>query len=137
MVNKSSVKDMQGMKVTFYSIGVSAIFFLCKAVVNGSLQPIPSLEVGLNLTFFGLITTVISIITLVYAIKFIGSTPTAIMGSLEPMVAVAISVILFNEAFTINLMIGIVLIMAAVVLTVLSNILLKWLSRKKVAHTVK
>lgn len=137
MVNKSCVKGMQGMKVTFYSIAVSAIFFFCKALIGGSLQFIPSAEVGINLIFFALITTVISLITLVYAIKFIGSTPTAIMGSLEPMVAVAISVLLFNEAFTLNLMIGIILIMGAVVLTVLSDSLQKWLSRKKIVHNIK
>ena len=125
------------MKVTFYSIAFSAIFFFCKAFIEGSLEFIPSAEVGINLIFFSLITTVISLITLVYAIKFIGSTPTAIMGSLEPMVAVAISVLLFNEAFTINLMIGIILIMGAVVLTVLSDSLLKWLSRKKIVHNIK
>lgn len=137
MVNKSCVKDMQGMKVAFYSIAFSSAFFFSKAAIEDSLQAIPSVKVGINILLFGFIATVVSLITLVYAIKFIGSTPTAIMGSLEPMVAVAISVIIFNEAFTINLMAGMVLIMSAVILTVLSDSIQKWMSRKKVVHNIK
>jgi drug/metabolite transporter (DMT)-like permease len=53
------------------------------------------------------------------AIKNIGSTPSAIMGALEPVTAVVISVSLFHEAFTLRLAIGIVLILSAVILVIL------------------
>ena len=38
---------------------------------------------SLLLTSFGIITTLFSIITLIYAIRIIGSTPTAIIGVME------------------------------------------------------
>ena len=52
------------------------------------------------------------------AVHEVGATPTAIMGALEPLTAVAIGVMMFGEAFTFRLCIGIVLILAAVLLIV-------------------
>ena len=48
----------------------------------------------------------------------IGSTPTAIMGALEPMTAVAIGVLCFGEHFTSRLALGIILILTAVLLII-------------------
>lgn len=55
------------------------------------------------------------------AIHEVGTTPTAIMGALEPLTAVAIGVIVFGESMTLRLMVGIVLILAAVSLIVLGK----------------
>ncbi len=48
----------------------------------------------------------------------IGSTPTAIMGALEPLTAVIIGVTVFGEIFTLRLGIGIFMILVAVILIV-------------------
>ncbi len=133
IVNKSRVKNMQGLKVSFYSMAFCTVFFLGKAGIMNSFQPIPSIEAGLNLTFFALIATVISLVTLVKAIQLIGSTPTSILGSMEPIVAVAITIIIFHEPFTVNLAIGITLVLAAVMLTILSDKIGKIRLRKKAA----
>ena len=53
---------------------------------------------------------------MVYAAKYVGSTTTAILGALEPLTAVLIGIFVFDEPFTFNLAIGIVLILTAVVL---------------------
>lgn len=119
IVNKTRVKNMEGMKVSFYSMAFCTIFFLGKAFTMNTFQAIPSVAAGLNLTFFALISTAISVITLVKAIQLIGSTPTSILGSLEPIVAVAITIIIFHEPFTLNLAVGIIFVLAAVMLTVL------------------
>lgn len=66
-----------------------------------------------------LLPTVLSLFFINIAIKNIGSTPTAIMGALEPMTAVLISCTLFGEAFTLRLAVGIVLILSAVTLIIL------------------
>ncbi|MDH6303714.1 drug/metabolite transporter (DMT)-like permease [Parabacteroides sp. PF5-5] len=131
IVNKSNLKHVQGTKVTFYSMAFCTLFFLCKSLFDGNFQAIPSFEIGINLTLFALVTTVISLICLVYAIKYIGSTPTAILGSMEPLVAVAVSVIIFHETFTFYLLLGISLILIAVLLTVLSDNLLRIVSKKR------
>lgn len=127
-VNKSKLKEMQGTKVSFYSMLFCSVFFFFKSLLRGNFQPIPSLEIGFNFLLFALIPTVISLITLVYAIQYVGSTTTAIMGSLEPVVAVAVSVLVFQEVFTFNLAVGIMLILLAVLITIMSDDLLKKLS---------
>lgn len=66
-----------------------------------------------------LLPTVLSLFFINIAIKSIGSTPTAIMGALEPMTAVVISCTLFGEEFTPRLAVGIVLILSAVTLIIL------------------
>lgn len=53
------------------------------------------------------------------SINLIGSTPSAIMGALEPVTAVCIGVLIFGEAFSLRLGIGILLILAGVVLIIL------------------
>ncbi len=130
IVNKSRLRGMQGMKVSFYSMAWCAFFFFGKSVLSGNFLFRFSAEVGVNLVLFALITTVVSMIALVYAIKIISSTPTAIMGSMEPLVAVAISVLLFQEPFTAGLAVGILLILVAVVLTVLSDRLIEKFVKK-------
>ncbi|WP_418403690.1 hypothetical protein [Alistipes putredinis] len=52
------------------------------------------------------------------AVHAIGSTPTAVMGALEPLTAVVIGVTIFGELFTARLAAGIGLILLAVTLIV-------------------
>ena len=52
------------------------------------------------------------------AVHNIGSTPTAIMGAIEPITAVAIGVLVFGENFTLRLAFGIVLILTSVLLII-------------------
>ena len=62
--------------------------------------------------------TVISLILMVIAVHNIGSTPTAVMGALEPITAVCIGIFVFGEEFTPRLGVGICLILCAVILIV-------------------
>lgn len=52
------------------------------------------------------------------SVKDIGSTPTAILGALEPITAVAIGCFCFGESFTTRLAVGIALILTAVLLII-------------------
>lgn len=113
IINKSGMK-VSGIKITFYSLLFSAAYYLVKTMlVNDSLTA--STGLILHMSLFALVTTVFSITSLIYAIQYIGSTPTSIMGALEPVVAVLISVCFFSEDLTWNLMLGVVLILAGVI----------------------
>ena len=57
-------------------------------------------------------------ITLVKAIKYIGPTLTSIFGALEPLTAVVIGCLIFNESFTPASAIGMALIITAVTVVV-------------------
>nr|WP_315032137.1 DMT family transporter [uncultured Chryseobacterium sp.] len=120
IVNKSKLK-VSGFKLTFYSMLFTSLFFMTKSIVGHQSFIIPSINVFINFLIFAFLTTVISSLCLVYAIKSIGSTPVAILGALEPVVAVMVSVFMFNERFTTNLSIGITLILLGVTLNVIGN----------------
>ena len=66
------------------------------------------------------------------AVHEVGATPTAIMGALEPLTAVAIGVMVFGESLTFKLMVGIVLILSAVLLIVLG----KNFHLRTITHTI-
>lgn len=119
VVNKSNMK-VSGFKLSFYSMLFTSVFFMIKSSVGGESFVIPSISIFFNFIVFAFLTTVISSLCLVYAIKYIGSTPTAILGALEPVVAVIISVLMFHEKFTANLLIGITLILTGVILNVIA-----------------
>ena len=120
IVNKTKIKA-SGVKVSFYSMVFASLFFLVKTLILGNSVVIPSLEIGTHLALFSLITTALSVVSLVYAIKYIGSTPTAIMGAVEPVVAVMISVGLFDETLTFSLIAGVIIIISGVLIDVVFN----------------
>ncbi|MNU84277.1 putative DMT superfamily transporter inner membrane protein [compost metagenome] len=115
IVNKANMKNVSGTKITFYSLLFSATYYLIKTVsLDESLVASPSLL--LHISIFALVTTVFSITALIYAIQYIGSTPTSIMGALEPVVAVIISVCCFGEFLSWNLIVGVILILFGVLI---------------------
>ncbi|MDR2235819.1 MAG: DMT family transporter [Chryseobacterium sp.] len=126
IVNKSGLK-VSGFKLSFYSMLFTSSFFMLKASLGGESFAIPSLNIFFSFTVFAFLTTVISSLCLVYAIKYIGSTPTAILGALEPVVAVMVSALIFHESFTGNLLIGITLILLGVILNVIGD-------KKRISH---
>lgn len=54
------------------------------------------------------------------AVRNVGSTKTSIMGALEPLTAVCIGVFVFGEQMTYRLALGIVLVVGAVLLVIVS-----------------
>lgn len=98
MANRINLQ-MGSVKMTFYAICFCMSFLLLYSVTLGSGLP-----------------PVLSLIFMVKAVKSIGSTPTAILGALEPVTAVSIGVLVFGEILTSRLIAGIILILGTVVL---------------------
>ena len=63
-----------------------------------------------------MVPAIFALVLMVYAAKYVGSTATAILGALEPLTAVLIGIFVFSEPFTLNLAIGIALILGAVII---------------------
>ena len=123
IVNRAQLK-MSAIKLTLYVMLIGAITVALNSLINpscGALQPLTTTtQFGFSL-MLGIVPTLISLVTMAIAVRLIGSTPTAIMGSLEPVTAVAIGTLVFNEPLTSRLLIGITMILCAVVIIILSN----------------
>ena len=118
IVNKVRIES-SGVKISFYSMLFSSLYFLVKSLLLRESITISSWALAGDLILFAIITTSLSLVTLVYAVRYIGSTPTAIMGAFEPIVAVLISVGLFGEQLTPSLVIGGMVIIAGVLIDIL------------------
>ena len=119
MVMANRIKlQMGSVKMTFYAICFCLVFLLLYSVTLGSgLPPLFTQASSWGWGFMlGLVPTVLSLIFMVKAVKIIGSTPTAILGALEPVTAVTIGVLVFGEVLTGRLIAGILLILGSTVL---------------------
>lgn len=125
IVNKSSIRNMAGSKLTLYAMVFSSMFFLVKSLLSGGIQAFPDTMSVVDLVMLALLSTVISNIAMVYSVQYIGSTATAVLGAMEPVTAVSVGIFAFNELFTKNLAMGILLIVIAVSLIVLSDFISK------------
>ena len=115
--------EMSAMKLSFYVLIVCALSIVLFSLTSPERHLMPLVtgrEWGFSL-MLAIVPTVFSLISMGIAVRIIGSTPTAIMGALEPLTAVVIGLTVFNEALTVNLIAGILLILTAVVTIILSK----------------
>lgn len=133
VVNQSSIR-MSSLKLTFYVLLICMFSLLAYSFTSPGLylQPPPSPRAWFFACWLGLVPTVLSLVLMAIAVHEVGATPTAIMGALEPLTAVAIGVLVFGESLTFRLIIGIVLILSAVLLIVLG----KNFHLKTITHTI-
>ena len=117
-VNKSSVRSMNAVKLTFWGTLFSTVVIAVRLNMLTDLQPLESSVAWSNTIGLALFPTVISMVFIAVAVKKIGSTSTSILGSLEPITALAIGIIIFNEPITPRIMWGVLLIIVAVTLVV-------------------
>ena len=121
VVDKSPLR-MSSFKINFYVLFYCAAGMALFALLSG--QPLmlpPSPRAWLWVSWLAVVPAIMALVMMVYAAKYLGSTPTAILGALEPTTAVLIGIFVFGEPFSIRLLIGIVLILSAVTLIVLSK----------------
>lgn len=130
-VNKSRINKMATIKVTMYVLTVGWIIFAIKSLISGTLTTPPAEKWWLwgNILALSIFPTVISLICTTEAIQYIGSTPTAILGVLEPVTAVFFGVVIFGEILTTRIVIGLILVITSVTFVVAGDNLGKILLR--------
>lgn len=117
-----NIRTMPTIKVNFYIFFFTMLLLTLYAIfTSGGLPAIHTGTTLLNLFLLGLLPTVVSNITLILALKNIGSTLVAILGAFEPLTAMCIGITVFGEPFTTSIAIGFVLILTAVMLLVLKK----------------
>ena len=133
VVNQSSIR-MSSLKLTFYVLLICMMSLLVYSFTSPDLHLMmpPSPRAWFFACWLGLVPTVLSLVLMTVSVHEVGATPTAIMGALEPLTAVAIGVLVFGESFTLRLAVGIVLILSAVLLIVLG----KNFHLRTISHTI-
>ncbi len=117
-INQSRLKDMPTLKMTFYVLLFGFTLFLFRLDFGRSLTYPHEWYLWANLLALAVFPTVISFLCTTSAVHYVGSTPTAILGALEPVTAVFIGVAMFGEDLTFRESIGLVLIILAVTLVI-------------------
>lgn len=118
-VNKSGVENTDPVVLTFYVFVASTALFAAYAWgTGGTIEPIKDCTTMWHIVLLALLPTVISDFTLILAIKYVGSTVTAILGSMEPLTAVLVGVFYFSESFSIKTAAGLALVLFAVTMVV-------------------
>ena len=120
-VNRSSLKDLPTEKLTFYCLVFGSLVYVVRLRGCADLQPVPSPLMWVNAVALALFPTIVSLVAMAGAIRRIGSTPTAILGALEPVTALFFGVAVFGEPFTVQGAAGILLIVAAVTIVILHS----------------
>ena len=114
--------DMSSFKINFYVLIYCALGNLLVALLSSKGIQVPAtMSSWFYVGWLAVVPAILALVMMVYAAKYIGSTPTAIMGALEPLTAVMIGIFLFGEQFSIRLLIGIILIFSSVFLIALQS----------------
>ncbi len=120
-VMKSRASRIESLTLTFYVLLIGAIMFFLYAFATTGIGPIHHYVEWRDLLMLALVCTVLSDYTLVLAIKYIGSTMTSILGSMEPMTAVVVGVVYFGERFDAVSIAGVLLVIIAVVMVIVQG----------------
>ena len=127
-VNRSTLKNLPTTKLTFYAILFGLSVYIVRLNFCTELQVIPSAWLWADVLSLAILPTAVSLVCTALAIHYIGSTPTAILGALEPVTALFFGVLLFHEKLTPRLMMGILMIITAVTLIIIGKSLIKKMS---------
>lgn len=128
-VNRPRLQNVATLKVTFYVLLFGLSLFLVRVDFGQSLHVVDKWYLWGNLIALAVFPTAISFLCTTQAIQYIGSTPTAILGALEPVTAVFFGVMVFGEALTPRLGCGILLIILAVTFIIAGSNITTYLVR--------
>lgn len=120
-VNRSRAATMESSKLVFYVMFIGAIIFGAEALRQGNFSLISTPLQIKNLLSLAVVCTFVTNVSLVYSVKRIGSTLTAVLGALEPLTAVIIGCIVFDEPFSVQVLSGILLIIPAVIIIIFTR----------------
>ena len=128
-VNRPLLREIATLKLTFYVLVFGLSLFLVRVDFGASLHVVDTWYLWGNLVALAVFPTAISFLCTTQAIQYIGSTPTAILGALEPLTAVFFGVTVFGEPLTVRVGCGIMMIVFAVTIIVAGSNVTTYLVR--------
>lgn len=124
IINRNkTISSISDSVLTFYSLLVGAVVFMIQVLYMGQ-----NLTTGidtnldwLNLVGLAIFPTIISTATLAVASRNIGATKASVLGVFEPVTAIMVGTLVFGEPLTNNILIGMIIAMAAVTFMIIST----------------
>ena len=124
IINRSrAISAIPSSLLTFYTLCVGAVVFLTRIGMSGTdmLAGITTKLDWLNLVGLALLPTIVSTATLAVATRNIGATKASVLGVFEPITAILVGTLVFGEALTNNIILGITIAMVAVTFMIIST----------------
>lgn len=120
-VNKTHLSAVNPIKLTFYCLLFGISIYVIRLRGGVDLQLLSTSSEWFNALGLTIFPTFLSLLLLIKAVQYIGSTSTSILGALEPLTAVAIGVLFLDDMLTVRITLGIILILFAVMMNVMSS----------------
>ena len=124
IINRSkTIAGISNTLLTFYALMVGAIVFLVQICLSDTAMTAGITTGGdwLNLLGLALLPTIVSTATLAIATRNIGATKASVLGVFEPITAILVGTLVFGEALTTNVVIGILLSIAAITFMIVTT----------------
>ena len=122
IVNQSrAIKALPNLTLTFYCFLIGSVMLFALSRFGVHLNLVPDAVSWLNVLGLAVLPTAIATITLAASSKAVGATKTSILGILEPLTAIVIGTLVFHEAFTFNVALGVALILFAILFMILTE----------------
>lgn len=121
IINRSRViSNISNTLLTFYALLIGAAVFGARIVMADVpvTKGLTSPRAWLLLTGLAVLPTIVSTASLAIATRNIGATKASVMGVFEPITAILIGTLMFHEPLTPNILLGILIAVAAVVFMV-------------------
>lgn len=118
IINRSkTIRNISNSLLTFYTLSVGSVVFFIKLMISDA-EITAGLEkdmAWLNLVGLAILPTIVSTATLAVATRNIGATKASVLGVFEPITAILIGAFVFGEPITSNIIVGILISIAAVI----------------------
>ncbi|MBR0362579.1 MAG: EamA family transporter, partial [Alistipes sp.] len=124
IINRSkTISSISNSLLTFYALMVGAVVFLTRISLSGRevMAGIDTSLDWLNIVGLAILPTIVSTATLAVATRRIGATKASVLGVFEPITAILVGTLVFGEALTNNIIIGILIAIVAVTFMIIST----------------
>lgn len=117
VINRSkAISSISNTLLTFYALLTGVVIFFCK-ILFADVDITAGIEGAAawgNLIGLAILPTIVSTATLAIATRNIGATKASVLGVFEPITAILVGTLVFGEALTTNIVVGILIAVVAV-----------------------
>lgn len=119
-INRKVFQNIPTLKLTFYTLLFGAGLYAARIALGSDFvcPPAARWDMWLSIVCMAIFPTVLSFVWTTMAIQYVGSTPTAILGAMEPVTAVVLGILFLGESLTFRESIGLVMILVAVCIVI-------------------